>query len=279
MSPIATGRSSLSEKPRKRWSLKIEAVAPISADAGAAAEQTIRQTRANRARLMHEPRAEQAPAAARAIAAGDRALQSRTGVNRAADPPVGHERQLAGPPPLPDERGEAADMRRGKRASIDEKPSSPRLRRRDAPTGGNVDVAGSACKGMVRNGDHPRNRCRESAVGPARVVRRDDDGAARQPGFDQSAQKPIVGSAEAEIDHVGLLRDRKVERLGEAESVADRRSCRPALLPAGAQAEQPGIRSDARDADPVAALGGNDSGDRGPVLLRHLRLSDDEIAV
>src|SRR6185437_6939377 len=164
MSPIATGRSSLSEKPRKRWSLKIEAVAPISADAGAAAEQTIRQTRTNRARLMHEPRAEQASAPARAIAAGDRALQSRTSVNRAADPPVGNERQLGRAPPLPDERRKAADMRRRKGTSIDEKPSSPRLGRRDAPTRGNVDVAGSACKGMVRNGDHPRNRRRESAV-------------------------------------------------------------------------------------------------------------------
>src|SRR6185437_7660467 len=36
---------------------------------------------------------------------------------------------------------------------------------------------------------------------------------------------------------------------------------------------------DSGDADAVAALGGDDPGDSGPVIFRSLRLADDEIAV
>src|SRR4051812_24221095 len=90
----------------------------------------------------------------------------------------------------------------------------------------------------------------------------------------QFAQEPVVGAAEAEIDHVGLLIDREIQRLGQAEAIAHRRRTRPRLrLPTCAEAKQTRAWGHPRDSDAIVFPRRDHASDTGAMLVARQRLA------
>ncbi len=98
---------------------------------------------------------------------------------------------------------------------------------------------------------------------------------------DQLGQQPVGRTGQAEIDHLGAVIDRVVQRLGQAQAVAEGGRGRGDLigLPAGAQRHQTRARRNARDADAVAGLGRDDAGHTGAVPLSGAGTADNEVLV
>src|SRR3954447_23595735 len=108
------------------------------------------------------------------------------------------------------------------------------------------------------------------------VDSRDNRAAVLQSRLQQLGEQPVFGAAEAEIDDVRVLLDCEVDRLGQAQSVADRGG---PLLPASAKAEQARAGRDSGNANSVISFGCDNPRDSGPMLLDRDSSSGDEVAV
>src|SRR6185369_3953790 len=227
--------------------------APTSAAAGAAVQSEADAKKSLRA----EPPARDPRTPASAVTVR-RTLERGAGVDCAAGT-VRHERQCGRAALLAKQSDEAADMRRGKGAAVDDKPSSSRFGCWDALSGRYVDRRAQASHGCVRDGDDPRQVSRKPAVRPAQIVSGDDGYPAIETDLQELAEQPVVGAGEAHVDDVGILVDREIQGFDEAEAVAHGVAAR--FLPAGTQAEKARSRRDSGDSDAVIGLGGDDSGD------------------
>src|SRR6185369_13719640 len=80
----------------------------------------------------------------------------------------------------------------------------------------------------------PRTPCCEAkgAYAVAGIGRHHHD-AAGEGGSEEAGEERIVGAAEAEVEHLRVLEDGEVDRLGEGVAVADRLALPRRLLPAG----------------------------------------------
>src|SRR5437763_8363991 len=156
----------------------------------------------------------------------------------------------------------------GVRAAVDEKPSSSWLRGRYITPGRSVDCGLRGCHRRVRHGDDAGNGGRETATLAPAIERRDHGQSMIQCGFDQLSKQEIVGTAKAEIDHIGLLLDREIECFCKAEAVANGLPRRTSVdLPAGAQAEEPSAGSDSGNADMIIGFRGDNARDASAMLF------------
>src|SRR4051812_13380282 len=145
---MPTGRPPLTEYPRNRSSLKIETDVPTCAAAGDAKGRAA----ANRMDWIVADRrtlpvaAREARGAAGTVTGARYLRQCRAGVDRSATAPIGDEEERGGMPALPSQSDQPADMRCGKRAAIDEKPSSSGHCRGYILTGRSVNIAARRCQ-------------------------------------------------------------------------------------------------------------------------------------
>ena len=161
-------------------------------------------------------------------------------------------------------------MRGGVGAAVDQTPAAPRLGGGHVTAGGCYTPAGTAPGHSSATATTPA--CEAGKPPPG--MRRSKAATTAMPRASAtSSSLPSRGSggpAQAEVDHLGVVADGEVERLGEAEAVADggaRLAGGGRVLPAGPQRHQPRARRDAGDADAVACAGGDDAGDAGAVLF------------
>ena len=98
--------------------------------------------------------------------------------------------------------------------------------------------------------------------------------------LEELTKQAVIRTGKAEIDHVGVVLDREVDRFRQAQRVANGRRRGGRLdLPAGAQPQQPCAGRHSGDTHAIVGLCGDDSRDFGAVLLDRKRLTGDEVAV
>lgn len=176
---------------------------------------------------------------------------------------------------------QTADVRRRIRTAVDQIPFIPRLGGRYVAIGGTVHAGRKRRQGFRRHTDHAGFGGRKPAPGQAGIERGHHRDPAAGGHGDQGGEQAVLRAGQAEIDHLGAMVDREVQRLGQAEAVAQGgRGGRAVVdLPAGAQGHQPGARRDAGDAQAVAGLGRDHPGDAGAVPFGRARAVGHEILV
>lgn len=162
--------------------------------------------------------------------------------------------------------------------AVDQRPAAAGLRRRNIARRRGIDglVLGGEC--AARHGDHAGMGGREAAVGAGGIIGGDHRRAARHAGVEQHRQQAIGRAAKTHVDDGRALVDRMMQRLGEAEAVADGGTLAIGL-PAGAQARDTSSGGDTGDADPIVGPGGDDAGDFGAVALGGERAPRDEVHI
>src|SRR6266851_6880067 len=116
----------------------------------------------------------------------------------------------------------------------------------------------------------------KAAIMDPRVGGADNRSAARHRGVEQAFQQSIAWPAETQVDYLGILVESELQRLRQRKAAANSRIGVP--LPTGPECHQFRLRRNSGDAQAIVGSGGDDSGDRGPVLFCDGLASVDEIS-
>ena len=128
------------------------------------------------------------------------------------------------------------------------------------------------------HGKHPAMRGGKAAIAKPRVGGADDRDAARQSRIEQACEQSVGGAAQAQIDHLHVLVDSKLQSLGEREAVANSAGPADRRLPTGAKRVEPCVGRNARDTDAVIGTRRDDPGNRRSMQFGNVALTIDEIA-